>query len=418
MDDQEIKKSIEGFQKTFADFKQVNDERLAEIAKGKADVLTEEKVNRAIEDVITLKESVEKMQAAAKRPAFEKQAEGHGIEQKHVAELAALMGKADLDAKSYMDYKNGVMSYIRKGRESEELKAMSAGSDPDGGYLLAPDTTGRIVKKVFETSPMRAVASVQAISTDSLEGILDQDEAGAGWVSEAGTRSETDTPQIGKWSIAVHEMYAEPKATQKLLDDASVNIEMYLEEKVADRLSRLENAAFVSGDGVGKPRGFLTYTAGTTLPSQIEQVATANNGELFTASAAQGNKLVDLVMALKGQYRVNGRFAMNRTVLKKAMQLVDDNKQYLVVPDFREGFNMRLLGYSIVEMNDMPDAATGSLSVAFADWAQAYQIVDRQGIRVLRDPYTAKPYVKFYTTKRVGGGVINAEAIKLLKLGS
>lgn len=260
---------------------------------------------------------------------------------------------------------------------------------------------------------MRAYASIQTISTDALEGLFDLDEAASGWVAETDSRSETNTPVVGKWRIPVHELYAKPRATQKLLDDAEINMEAWLASKVAEKFGRDEANAFVVGNGVGKPRGFLTYANGTTLPGTIEQVKTGANGAF--ASAPNGSDvLVTALYSLKQQYRANATWFMNRATTGLVRRLKDSNGQMVWAPGIAAGQPATLLGYPVASFEDMPNPATGSLSIAVGDMREAYQIVDRVGIRTLRDPYSAKPYVEFYTTKRVGGDVVNFEAVKIV----
>ena len=410
IDTKAVKEVADSLQTAFAEFKQANDERLAEIEKkGKADPLLEEKVNK-INDQLShleeLKSKLTQLETAVKRPGMG----GNG------GEVKSWDGKSSLSADE-VEHKKAVLAYLRKGHDVSaeiERKALSVNSDPDGGYLVHADMNGRIVTKIFETSPVRQFANVITISTDALEGSYDLEEASAGWVNETGARTETNTPQLGAWRIPVHELYAKPKATQKLLDDAVVNIEAWLAGKIADKLSRLEATAFVSGDGVGKPRGFLTYAAGTSH-KQIEQIATGANGGFAASGGA--DKIFDFIYSLKEAYLANARWAMGRLALAKVRQLKDDQKQYLWTPGLGAAPST-LAGYPIAMFEDMPVPATNSLSIALADWSEAYQIVDRQGIRTLRDPYSSKPYVEFYTTKRVGGDVLNFEAIKLLKFGS
>jgi HK97 family phage major capsid protein len=324
-------------------------------------------------------------------------------------------GAADMDA-----YKAAFDTFLRKGEEvmgPDERKALSVGTDPDGGYVVNPDLSGRIVMKVFETSPMRAYASIQVISTDALEGLYDLNEASSGWVGETESRAETNTPQIGKWRIPAHELYAKPKATQKLLDDASINMEAWLASKVSEKFARDEANAFVVGNGVNKPRGFLTYGAGTTLPGTIEQFPTGASGALASAPDG-GDALINALYGLKQQYRANATWFMNRATTKLVRKAKDTDGAYLWSPGIQAGQPATLLGYPVAAFEDMPDPAASSLSIAVGDMREAYQIVDRLGIRTLRDPYSAKPYVEFYTTKRVGGDVVNFEAIKLVRLGA
>lgn len=313
-------------------------------------------------------------------------------------------------------YHAAFLKFVRKGdnaltpeeRTTLEQKALSVNSDPDGGYFVSPAMSARVSTVLFETSPVRQVSTVETISTDSLEGFYDGDEASASWVSEEGTRSETDTPEIGKWYIPTHEIYAEPRATQKVLDDAARDLEAWLSSKVADKFARTENAAFVNGTGVGRPRGFLTYGAGTTRGT-IEQIVTGAAAN-FTADG-----IIDLVYSLKSGYRQGAVHVMNRASVSEVRKLKGSDNNYLWQPGLAGGQPSTLLSYPIVEMEDMPDVGANALAAAFGNFRIAYTIVDRQGVRVLRDPYTAKPYVKLYTTKRVGGDVINFEALKIAK---
>lgn len=315
-------------------------------------------------------------------------------------------------------YNRAFRDYMRHGQQGMRpenfavLNAMSEGSDPDGGYWVSPDTSGRTVELVYETSPMRQLASQVTISTDMLEGMNDLDQAGTGgWIGETGTRSETTTPQIGMWKIEVHEQYAEPRATQRLLDDAAFDIEGWLASKVAARFARDENAAFVSGDGVGKPRGFTTYTDAAPTASAWQAIERIPSG---AAAGLTYDGIVNLIFSLKSAYLNGARFGMNRLVERDLRLIVDGNGLPIWLPDFREGRVGTLMGYPITEMPDMAVTAASAIVAWFGNMREAYQIVDHSsGLQTLRDPYTAKPYVKFYTRKRVGGGVVNFEAIKL-----
>jgi HK97 family phage major capsid protein len=317
--------------------------------------------------------------------------------------------------------RQALTTYLRRGdqrltaAERDALdrlqRALSVDSDPDGGFVVTPELSDRISTIVFETSPVRQVATVQAITSDALEGIFDGDEAGFGWIAERGARTETTTPQLGQWRIATHELFAAPRATQKLLDDAYLNMEAWLTAKVADRLARAENTAFVAGNGVDRPRGFLTYPAGTSR-GQIQQVASV------AAQGITGEGIINTAYALKAAYRQGAVWAMNRSTVGAVRRIREDQPgantgAFIWSPGFGTQ-PQSLMGYPIVEMEDMPNVTGGALPIAFGNFAQAYTIVDRQGTRVLRDPYSAKPFVEFYVTRRVGGDVVNFEAIKLM----
>jgi HK97 family phage major capsid protein len=429
----EIKQAVEAIKNVntaFEEFKKVNDQRLAEIEKkGAADPLLTEKLAKIEADMQKAQEVADAAHLAVKRQSrivTDETGEAVDLDKKAFdwaqagrrflgKDAIASYGKDDLT-----QYKSAFNAYIRSGEKAlsaDQFKALSVGGDPDGGYLVNPDTSGRIVRRVFETSPMRAYASVQAISSDALEGTFDLNEAGSGWVGEKASRPETTTPQIGEWRIPTHELYARPFVTQKMLDDSSVNIEAWLAEKVADRFARQEALAFVSGSGVGQPRGFLTFPAGTTIPGQIEQVATSADGA-FAANPGGLDRLITALYSLKGPYRANAAWFMNRKTIGAARILKDSDGMYQWQPSAQAGQPSLLLGYPVAQFDDMPDIASGSLSIAVGDMREAYQIVDRIGIRTLRDPYSNKPYVEFYSTKRVGGSIVNFEAIKLIRFAT
>jgi HK97 family phage major capsid protein len=428
----EVKQIIEGLGSAFEEFKSANNERLIQIEKnGHADPLLLDKVDKLTnamnEKQDALAEIQKRLERAETVAARHQRSgpEGDDIEAKARkwaignAKRRGVQAEADFGAAELSEYRKAFTNYMRKGQMAEELhaKALSVGIDPDGGYTVEPDTSGRIVAKVFETSPMRQVASAQTIGTDALEGLFDLDEAGANFVGETAGRTETDTPQLAKWRIPVHELYAFPFATQKVLDDSELDLESWLATKVSERFARRENAAFVNGDGVGKPRGFLTYPAGTNLPGTIQQLPSGASGA-FAAAPNGGDVLLDAIYGMKQTYRAGARWHMNRSVVAAVRKLKNTDGDYLWQPGLAAGQPSTLLGFPVLEFEDMPDLGANSLSIAFANMAEAYQIVDRQGIRVLRDPYTSKPFVGFYSVKRVGGDVINFEAIKLIKFGS
>lgn len=309
--------------------------------------------------------------------------------------------------KSFKGFLKGKVSDAEL-REMEK-KTMSSDSDQDGGILVTPEMSSEIIKKVFETSLMRSYASQQTISSSSLEILEDLDEVGSGWVGETESRGETATAKFNEVAIPVHELFAEPPVTQRLLDDASINIESWLAGKVAEKFSRDENTAFVSGNGVKKPKGILSYDSGTGF-GQIQQVLSGVSGGI------SGDSLINLMYELKTAYMGNAKFFTKRENIKSMRLLKDSQNRYLWAPGMDGNTSGSILGHEIVEFADMPVIAANNLSIAFGDMKQAYQIVDRIGIRVLRDPYTKKGYVLFYTTKRVGGGVKNFEALKLMKI--
>lgn len=428
-DAKQLADAVDGVKRGFEAFKEANDQRIKEIeAKGSADPVLEAKLAKIEQDMDAKQARLDQFELSIKRAnrtVTDENGNEVNLDAKamHWANMVARTRGTRVDSFTHGDmagYKSAFGAFLRKGEELiglDERKALSVGSDPDGGYVVHPDMSGQIVSKVFETSPMRAYAAIQVISTDALEGLFDLDEASSGWVGETDTRAETNTPSLGKWRIAAHELYARPKATQKILDDAEINMEAWLAMKVAEKFARDEAAAFVAGNGINKPRGFLSYADGTTLPGTIERINTGVNGG-FAASPNGGDALIDALYGLKAQYRANAAWFMNRGTTKLVRKLKDSNGDYLWTPGLAAGQPATLMGYPVAAFEDMPDVATGSLSVAVGDMRAAYQIVDRVGIRTLRDPYSAKPYVEFYTTKRVGGDVVNFEALKLIEFSA
>lgn len=393
-----------------------------------------EKLNEAIEKASAMNEEFMKQQAIVQRLEKSGLAGGEGKDKIEaetkafngmVRAHAAISGKstpAEISVDGYKAYKAAFDRYLRVGEKAltpEEQRALSVGSDNNGGYLVDPDKSGQMVKKIFETSDVRRFASVQSISTDALEGSADLDEASGGWVSELGTRSESNTPEVPKpWRIPVHELYSQPRASQKLINDANVDIAAWLNGKVADKLSRLQNTAFVSGTGVGQPRGFASYTTNATYAwGTPEHVLSGTNGGWGTDPNGI-QKLNALMGLLKDAYVPGSAFFCNRLTKFSIRNLTDASSagKFVFIPSFQAGVPDVLLGAPIHVFQDMASyTTTGALALAYGNLARFYQIVDRQGISVLVDPYTAKPYVVFYTTARVGGDVIDFDAIKFLK---
>ena len=439
MDLIEIKKVIDQQGEAFEQFKKANDELIKAKAEGKAVADLEAKIaeiNDSLDKLSEQKKAIDEILLKAARPGGlggdAKDAEAAAKELKgfNVALRAEYQAKGkpfpgELSAEAYKQYKSGFFKLMAgvsvDGLEPDERKAMSAGSDPDGGYLLPNSTQGMAVTKLYEQSVMRQIADVQTITTDKIEGVIDNDEASAGWVAELGTRSDSTTPTVGRWEIQAHEMYAMPKISQKLIDDAATDVEAWLAAKVADKFARVEGTAFWQGTGVGQPRGLASYTTAATADSsrswgQFEHVVSGANGDFHTT---QFDPIHTLMGAMKDHFLPNAQFVMRRAVRTSARKLKESTtNRYLWEPGMQVGAPERLMGYPCRVDEYMPALATGSLSLAFGDVRQAYTIVDRMGIRTLRDPYTAKPYVVFYTTKRIGGGAMNFEAVKFLKFSS
>ena len=350
-------------------------------------------------------------------------------------------GGVEMESKFHKDYQHSLQVYMRKGTPIDQetvfdvtrdyvskntfgadehaidgiSKNLVAGSGPDGGYFLSTDRSSSIVQRIFETSPLRGLANVQTTTSDVWEIMLDDDEPDAGVVGEVTPRSDTGTPQVGMIKIPVHEYYAQPKATQKMVDDAGFDIEGWLAGKVSRKIGRMENTDFVTGDSSLRPKGFLSYEASADPDVYTRgHVGQLNSGE---AGAITADSLIELQNLLIEEYQANASWAMNRQTFGAVMQLKGSDDQYLLNRTLLSaGSSKILLGNEVTFMTDIPKVAEDSLAVVYADWSEFYTIVDRFDIRVLRDPYTLKPYIRYYTTKRTGGAVTNFEAGKILKI--
>lgn len=402
----------------------------------KVDPLVDEKVNKfaaeieaktaALESGLkAANDNLDKLDAVLKRPGVnggfadeEGAKEAKAAFEWHKAILAndgklAHDSKIEPDMDAYREYVAAHSSYIRSRKENPKIQAaLSTGSDPDGGYMVPTQRSARVIQKVYETSALRAYATVETISGKELIIPRDEGEFGYGWIGETDAPSETTTSQFGESKIAVHEMYAEPRATQQMLEDAGFDVEGWIDRKVGEKFGRVEATAFFTGTGVNKPRGLLTYAAGTSN-GQIEQVASG------AAAAVTADGVYNLVFSLKDYYTANARFMMKRTTVRDVLKLKDGDGQYMwQMGDIKAGVPATLLGYQVVRAEDMPTVEASALAIAFGDFAAAYTIVDRMGITLLRDNLTAKPYVKFYNRRRVGGDVVNFEAVKLQKISA
>jgi len=433
----EVKSLIEKQGQAWEEFKKINNELIAAKAEGKAVADLEAKlatISDAMDKYSEDRKAIEDFMAKMTAPSGGSQQDNDLVSEVKSFNLmmrAEYQGKgkaapSDFDVEGYKHYKSGFFKMMAGNTldslSSDERKAMSAGSDPDGGYMLPQSTVGRVVAKVYEQSTMRLIANVQTISTEKLEGMIDNNEADAGWVSELGTRSDTSTPQVGKWEIETHEMYAMPKISQKLIDDAATDVEAWLAGKVADKFARVEGTAFTTGNGAGKPRGLFSYTTAATADDSrawgiFEHIKTGTNGDFNSTTKA--DPLFDLIGAFKDQYLQNASWLMRREVRTKLRKLRGATSDlYLWEPSLQMGQPDRLNGYPVNVDQYVPALATDSLSLAFGDFREAFTIIDRIGIRTLRDPYTAKPYVVFYSTKRTGSGAVNFEAVKFLKFAA
>lgn len=381
----------------FEGFKAANDQRLAALETKRADVLLEEKVARIDEAVSSAQARLDRVLADARRPSI-----GGAAPLAHVDERKAAFDR-----------------YIKTGEAPAlllEAKGLSEGTATAGGYVAPAELERQILRRLQASSPMRDICQVRTIGAGTFRKPVSTAGLAASWVAETAARPETTAPTLDVIDFPAGELYASPAATQALLDDAYVDIDEWLAEEVQDAFAAQETAAFVGGDGVNKPKGLLAYTAAadaTATWGQLGYLATGVAGAWPASNPT--DKLIDLIYAAKTQYRQNGRFVMNRRTVSAVRKFKDAQGNYIWNAALQPGQSASLLGYPVTEIEAMPDVAANALAIAFGDFEKGYLIVDRAGVRVLRDPYSAKPHVLFYTTKRVGGGVQNFDAIKLLK---
>jgi HK97 family phage major capsid protein len=398
-----IADAFDGFMGAFEAFKDANDRRLDEIErKLSADVITTEKVDRINKSIDEQKKMIDQFVIRKARP---------------------VLGRGDVASFETVEHKAAFEAYIRRGEESGlrdiEAKAFSTGTATDGGYLVPNETDTEIGRRLSVASPIRSLATVRQVSGHVLKKPFALAGLSTGWVAEAGARAETATPALAELSFETMELYAMPAATQGLLDDAAVDIEAWIASEVDIAFAEQEGTAFVSGNGVNKPKGFLAYTnvanSGWSW-GNIGYIASGGAGAF--AASGPGDVLIDAAYALKAGHRQNASYVMNRTTQSAIRKFKDADGNYLWQPPATLGQPASLMGFPVTEAEDMPDIAANAYAIAIGNFQAGYLVVDRTGVRVLRDPYSAKPYVLFYTTKRVGGGVQNFEAIKLIKFAA
>lgn len=376
----------EQIMRMFEEFKAANDERLDSLGR-RADVLMEEKVERINSALDLQMKRIDDLVLRRSRPALDHH-------QARQADGAAREHKSAFDA------------YVRQGESAGlramETKALSTGSNADGGYLVPDELEREIGHRLAAISPIRAISTVREISGNVYNKPFMTAGPAAGWVGESDTRSQTTSPTLDALSFPAMELYAMPAATATLLDDSAVNIDEWIASEVELTFAVQEGAAFVTGDGSNKPKGFLSYATAVNSAwswGKLGHVASGVAGAFPDEDPS--DLLVDLVYALKAGYRQNGTFVMNRKTQGTIRKFKDAGGGYLWQPPAQAGGRASLMTFPVVEAEDMPDIAANSLSIAFGDFRRGYLVVDRLGVRVLRDPYSAKPYVLFYTTKRV-----------------
>lgn len=449
--------NLRGMKQNYEELRKAHNELKQTMETVSSDVVSEAKLNKLSEDIVTrqqaLDEAHQKSSEEAKNRldaievALRRAPKGNGSRENagSLEEEAKAFGVACMAAKAvgesgvrkedaenvkcsveeYLAYKEAFDNWCRKYggdrnrmQDENEIKALQAGIESDGGVTIPVSMSQRIIQRLFESDPLRSLASVESITTGALEWMVDIDEAGYAWEGESTGETtivgETSTPKFRKKRIVTHTLSARPTATQQLLEDSGVNIEAWLAAKVASRFMRGEAASFINGDGVGKPKGILSYAHGTEW-GKVEQV------NMGAAAALTADGFIDLKYALKEYYLERGVWLMNRQTVAAAMKLKTSGgtNEYIWKPSqLASDPSSAILNLPVRMSTTMPTVAANALSVALADWKEAYMIVDRIGLTMQRDPYTRKPFIEFYVRKRVGGDVVNYEALKIGKIAS
>jgi HK97 family phage major capsid protein len=406
--------AIEKSNKAFEDFKTINDKRLKLIEEGKGgEGDLKVSMEKAFKDMADQKALIESLEAKLKRPLLG--GDGKVVDEdqeKHRGAFKGYMVRGSKYEESELMYAAGI-----------SMKSLATGAGPDGGFAVPKVIDGMIEQVAVNISPIRQIASVQQVSTQDFHKLVDVRGTSSGWVGETAARTSTNTPQFADINPPMGELYANPQATQVMLDDVFFNAEAWLADSVGTEFARAEGAAFVSGTGISQPKGFTQYTTAATGDATrafgtIEHVATGASGafKTLTSTVNPADDLFTVVSKLKRAYRTGSSWVLNKTTLFAIMGFKDYQGRYVFTPASAPGVEDTILGYPVVEAEDMASYTTASsLAVAFGNFKRGYLIVDRVGTRVIRDPFSNKPYIGFYTTKRLGGALLNSEAIKFIK---
>lgn len=388
----EVKTLIDGLQTAFAQFKADHTKQLEEVKAGKSGADQEAKLEKINAALNGLQKEVE--DAHTKIAASQMGVGGSGLRDK--------------------EYTESFNAHMRKG---DVQAALNKGTSEEGGFLTPVEWDRTITDKLRDESPMRSLAQVQSTSKAGWSKLFNMGGTASGWVGETDARPETATPVLATLGFGHGEIYANPAATQQLLDDAEINIESWLATEVQGEFTEQEGPAFISGDGVKKPAGILTYVTGGSNAAKhpFGAIQAINSG---AAADISSDVVLDLIYGLPKKYRQGAQFLTNNLTIAKLRKLKDGQGNYLWQPSAQAGQPATFHGYGLAEDENMPDVAANALPILFGDFKRGYLIIDRMGVRVLRDPYTKKPYVLFYTTKRVGGGVQNPECLRALKVAA
>ena len=391
----EVKQSLDSLLRVFDEFKNANDERLAELEKHhSADVVLRDKVER-------LNAVIGDLSSQARRPVLEgSSAPAHTAPDEHKA--------------AFLDY-------VRSGQVAPALETRdwSASTDADGGYAVLPELEAGIAERLRLSGTVRGLASVRAIGRgNSYKKLYVPGELAASWVSETAARPKTATPAFAEVRVPVHEQYANPAASAALLDDSAVDIGAWLTEALHTAFMAAEDAAFVRGNGTNKPKGILAY--GTKAPgaADAEKLVAVKTGVASALPTDPADFLVDFAYSLPSQYRQNAHWMMTRKTAGALRKIKDKDGRHIWQPNLAAGQPPTLLGAPVAESEHMDEIGAGAFPILFGDLRAGYLIVDRRGMQILRDPFSNKPHVMFYTTRRVGGAVQDFAALQLVKVAA
>lgn len=400
----DIEQKLGDIARAFEEFKAKNDSVIAEeVKKGTADVVRKDEVDRINASITALEEEVK------------------------AANRAALLGKVKDEAEQAKDeYKSVFYNWARKGDRYEgELEQKGATLNTvtaaEGGHAVPEELDRTILDLIKQISPFRSVANVVTVSSPDYKKLVNVRGTASGWVGETAARPSTTAPELREIAPPVGEIYANLAATQRMLDDAFFDVEAWLAAELAAEFAKAEGAAFISGNGTNRPRGFLSATINASGDStrtfgHLQRINTGVAGGFVavTTSSNPGDTFIDVIYSMKSELRAGAVWGMNALTQAAVRKFRTTDGDYIWQPGLQLGQPATILGYAVAEMPDMPDVATDTFPIAFGNFQRGYTIVDRIGTRTLRDPYTNKPFVQFYATKRVGGDVIDSEAIKLL----
>jgi HK97 family phage major capsid protein len=385
----DVAKILADLQKDWQAYKDTQAEKDKEVAAKFDDVVTTEKLTKIDASVSALQSAVDQFNA----------------------KMAAMEMNGGEAGERDPEYSASFRSHVRKG---DVQAALNKGADDEGGFLAPTEWDRTIISRLSEVSPMRQIADVRKVGKSGFTKLINQGGTGSGWVGETDNRPETATPNLVAFTLGNGEIYANPGATQQMLDDSEIDLEAWLAGEVDTEFAEQEGAAFVAGNGTNKPSGFLSFATGGANAAKnplgaVEVLPSA------AVAAVTEDELLDLIYDIPSSYTAGARFVMNRKSIGKIRKLRDADGRQLWQPSTQAGEPSQLLAYPLTELPDMPDMAANAMSIGFGNFKRGYLIMDRVGVRVLRDPYTAKPKVLFYTTKRVGGAVVDPRGLRVLK---